>query len=98
MMRMLLSVIVVAGAVLVGYLLAPKAAAQGAIINAMGLTEGETVRLVVDMDRGITHPCVVSGLRSDFLGCKVEGPGLGPATTRWYNLRLISRVDQNVGR
>ena len=98
MMRILFSALVLAGAVAAGYVSAPKASAQSGALVAMGLAEGETVRLVLDAERGVTHNCVVMGFRNDFLGCRVEGQGIGQTSTRWYNLRLIFRVDQNVGR
>jgi hypothetical protein len=81
--------------VLVGFSVrAPAASAQDVMLGQAGIREGEKVRLISEPDRG-AFECTVIGLQGDFLGCRTERPGIGqPTYTRWYNLRLIVRIDR----
>ena len=94
MMRVLLSTVALLGAAVAGYLSSPGVRAQEAILGQAGLTQGEKVRVVLDPDRG-AQDCTVVDLRGDFLGCRNERQGIGETVfTRWYNLRLVTRIDR----
>ena len=95
-MRVLLSTAVLLAATGIGYLAAPGASAQVQSVHA-GITAGEKVRVVTEIDRGVTYPCTVIDVRGDFLGCRNESPGQGAAGyTQWFNLRLIVRIDRPI--
>ena len=96
-MRALVSTVVLLAAAFVCYAswgASAQAQAQAQFVPA-GLVEGEKVRLVVDVDRGSTYQCTVMEVRGEFLGCRNETQSIGQtAYTRWYNLRLIARIDR----
>ena len=94
-MRVLLATTVLFGAALVGYLSPRAVLAQDAVLSHAGIVQGEKVRLVAEPDRG-AQECTVIGIRGDFIGCRNERQGIGSSGgyTRWYNLRLIVRIDR----
>ena len=93
-MRLFLTATVLVGAALVAYLSPRAVSAQDAVLSQAGITPGEKVRLVAEPDRG-AQECTVIGIRGDFIGCRNERQGTGPTSyTRWYNLRLIVRIDR----
>jgi hypothetical protein len=65
-----------------------------------GITSGEKVMLAFDPDRSGTS-CTVIAVRGDFVGCKAETQDAGFGRTsydRWYNLRLIVRIERPAKR
>ena len=93
-MRVLLSTLVLLGAAFAGYFLFPAASAQQATFVPAGVTAGERVRVFYDLDRGLSQDCTVIAVRGDFLGCKVDRPMSSEGQSRWYNLRLVVRIDR----
>lgn len=93
-MRTLLFSVVLAGAVAIGYLSAPRASAQETVFGPAGVAQGEKIRVILDTDR-LWHECTVIDVRGDFLGCRIERQPIGESGyTRWYNLRLVVRIDR----
>jgi hypothetical protein len=93
-MRVFLTAAVLFGAALVGYLSSRTVSAQNAVFSQAGITQGDKVRLTWELDRG-AQECTVIAIRGDFIGCRNERQTLGSTGyTRWYNLRLIVRIDR----
>jgi hypothetical protein len=91
MMRALFATTVFLAGVLIGFASAPTSA-QGNL--QAGLTFGEKVSLAIDPDR-VGYNCTVIEVRGDFVGCRAEAQATGrPGAERWYNLRLVVRIDR----
>lgn len=74
-----------------------RAAAQVEVSQA-SITTGEKLMLWFDTERP-SYECTVTALRGDFVGCAADAPRIGsgrPAYERWYNLRLVTRIDRPV--
>jgi hypothetical protein len=91
-MRLLLATTVLIGVVLIGFA-SSGTSAQGQNLQA-GITSGEKLTLQFDPIK-TAYDCTVIEVRGDFLGCRVESQSIGqPAVERWYNLRLIARIER----
>jgi len=95
-MRVWLSTAAFLGIVLIA-VSSTRTSAQGQSIQA-GITVGEKVSLSFEA-YGAGQSCTVIDVRGDFVGCRAESQGIGhPATEKWYNLRLVARVDRPAAR
>ena len=95
-MRKWLPLAVLLGTVVIA-VASSRPSAQGQSPQA-GITEGEKLSLAFEADGAGTY-CTVIGVRGDFVGCRTESPGAGrPTGERWYNLRLIARIDRSAER
>jgi hypothetical protein len=97
-MRVLYAIAVLVVVALGGYASA-RPSAQSQSIHA-SITSGERLILTSEGDRSGTE-CIVLEVQGDFLGCRAdtERAGFGRvAYERWYNLRLIARIDRPVKR
>ena len=95
-MRVLLIMAALLSAALVGYVAPSRVMAhQEASFGQAGLVQGEKVRLILtEPDRG-AQECTVIAVQGDFLGCRNERASVGqPGYNRWYNLRLLIRIDR----
>ena len=91
-MRLLLATAVLLGVVLIGFASA-RTSAQGQTLQA-GIISGEKLSLYYEPTRP-GYGCTVIDVRGDFLGCRVESESMGqPAVERWFNLRLIARIER----
>ena len=70
-----------------------SASAQGQAVHA-SIASGEKVTLFFD-PVGTGRACTVIDVRGDFVGCKGDTQNIvRPSPDRWYNLRLIARIDR----
>lgn len=87
-------------AVLLGFVLIAIASSRTSAQQSpqAGIRDGEKLSLSFEANGAGTY-CTVIEVRGDFLGCRTESPGIGrPAGERWYNLRLIARIDRTVAQ
>jgi hypothetical protein len=91
-MRALAALVVVVVLGLLSYA-AAGASAQAQAAQA-GITVGEKLTLAFDPDR-VGYSCTVIEVRGDFIGCRPVTDNIGrPNIERWYNLRLVTRLER----
>jgi hypothetical protein len=91
-MRLLIATTVLLAVVLIG-LASSRTSAQGQNLQA-GITSGEKLSLMFEPSRS-RYDCTVIEVRGDFVGCRGGSESMDqPALERWYNLRLVARIER----
>ena len=95
-MRALITLVVVVVLGLLSYASAGTLA-QAQAMQA-GIANGDKLTLAFDPDRA-GYSCTVIEVRGDFVGCRPATDNIGrPNIKRWYNLRLVARIERAAQR